>query len=145
MSSLLNIHYWVQKYLFGCWVINSFFSFLSFFFFFFCRPETYGVPGPGIRSKLQLWSISQLPWCPICNPLCQGWGSNLHPSVPKVSPILLHHSRNSWVIKSWSIYMKLNLGTWNVTTVKNHYMYILDLVLLMHVHSLFCLINVPIK
>ena len=26
---------------------------LSFFFFFFGHPTTYGVPGPGIRSKLQ--------------------------------------------------------------------------------------------
>ena len=54
-----------------------------FLFFIFDRTTAYGVPGPGIRSKLQLWQ------CQIPNPVL-GQGSNLHASTPDAN-----HSGNS--------------------------------------------------
>ena len=42
---------------------------LAFFFFFHC-PAVYGVPGPGIRSELQLQPMLQLQQHLILNPLC---------------------------------------------------------------------------
>ena len=39
------------------------------YFSFFGCPAAYGVPGPGIRSKLQLQCMVQQ--LQICNPLCQ--------------------------------------------------------------------------
>ena len=45
-------------------VVFFFFSFFFFFFFFGC-PMACGVPGPGIRSKPQLWPTLQLWQCRI--------------------------------------------------------------------------------
>ena len=39
-------------------------------FCFFSCPKVYGVPGSGIRSKLELWPMPQLQQCWILNPLC---------------------------------------------------------------------------
>ena len=39
------------------------------FFHFLAHPVAYGVPRPGIRSKLQLRSVPQLWQCWILNPL----------------------------------------------------------------------------
>ena len=62
------------------WVFSSFFD----------HPVAYEVPGPGIRSELQLQPKSQLRQCWILNPVLRikpGWGLNLHPRAPEVPPI----------------------------------------------------------
>ena len=41
-----------------------------FFFFHFGHPRAYGVPRPGIWSKLQVQPMPQLQQCWILNPLC---------------------------------------------------------------------------
>ena len=62
-------------------------------FLFFGRPTACGVPGPGIRSEMQLRPILQLWQCWMPNPLCQGL--NLCHSAPETPVILLNNSRNS--------------------------------------------------
>ena len=53
--------------------MNCFLVCFVFCFFFFGHPMAYGVPGPGNRSKLQLWPVLLPPQCLIrsFNPLCQ--------------------------------------------------------------------------
>ena len=71
---------------------------LFFPFSFFGHPTAYGVPGPGIKSELQLCKLQQCERDPlIC---CVGPGSNLHPDAVKTVPILLKlHSENSQKIE----------------------------------------------
>ena len=76
--------------------ITWMYHFYLFFFSFFGCPMAYGIPGPGIRSKLQLRPKPQLWQLQIPNTLCW-WGSDLHPSAPKMPQILLHHS-NMWLV-----------------------------------------------
>ena len=43
---------------------------ISLSLFFFCLSAAYGIPGPGIRSELQLQPTWQLWQCWTLNPLC---------------------------------------------------------------------------
>ena len=86
----------------GCWsaprlMLKSWPLFFSFLLFsFFGRPEAYGVPRPGIRSKPQLQPMLD-PW-----PTVLGGALNLPPSAAETPPILLHHSGNSsWPLLTW--------------------------------------------
>ena len=55
---------------------------------------------------------------PAPQPPMPGWASNLHPSAPKMPPILLHHRRNSYVYSFFKnipliIYAQISLKTIN--------------------------------
>ena len=64
LDSLLTEHNWKH------WLCNQGFErnvkwyliqiWLDTFFFFFKHPAAYGVPGPGIRAKPQLWPMPKL-------------------------------------------------------------------------------------
>ena len=62
-----------------------------FYFYFFVAPWDMEVPGPGIRSKLQLQPIPQLRPCWILNPLCQTGDQTC-------VPVLQRHCRSHWAI-----------------------------------------------
>ena len=59
-------------------------------FFFFCRPVSYGVPRPGIRSEPQMWQ------CQILYATVPGQELNLCPGSAETPLIPLHHNRNSF-------------------------------------------------
>ena len=54
-----------------------------YFILFFCHPTAYGVPGPGIRSELQLQPKLQLRQCPIRNPVCWARDRICIPALPR--------------------------------------------------------------
>ena len=56
---------------------------LSFLFFIFGCPTPYGVPRPGIRSKLQTQPKPQLRQCRILNPLCRAGDRTYVPVLPR--------------------------------------------------------------
>ena len=63
-------------------------SFLFFFFFFFSRPTPYGVPRPGIKSKLELQPTLQLWQQQILNPLHRVGDQTLVPvAADTVNPV----------------------------------------------------------
>ena len=81
-----------------------------FLFSFFSHPAAYGVPGPGIRSKSQLWPKPQLWQHWVLEPKDPGWGLNLHPGAAEMMTVIpLCHSRNSDIYKCCVIM----LYTWN--------------------------------
>ena len=79
-----------------CLFFWGFFCF-CFCFSFFGHLIACGIPGGGIRSKLQLRPMPQLQQCWILNllPTVPGQGLNLHPSAPETLLILLYNRISS--------------------------------------------------
>ena len=68
-----------------CFIRTSFYSisfFFSFFFLFLLHPQYMEVPGPGIKSKMQLWPMFQLWQCWILNPLHRSTNSSIQFLIP---------------------------------------------------------------
>ena len=69
-----------------CWtVFNPMATLQTFTFFFFSFlgcPMAYGVPGPGMRSELQLQPKPELWPCRILNPLCRAGDWTCVPGLP---------------------------------------------------------------
>ena len=80
---------WVGKnYIF----VDRHSSHFSFFFLFWLL---HGVPGPGMESRPEFWTMPQLQQCQIFNPLCQAGDWTLIPASAEILSILFCHSGNS--------------------------------------------------
>ena len=85
----------LRQYLSQCGYKDEMRQSISFFLFFFIgHPAVYGVPRPGIKSKLELQPMPQLWQCQPLNPLCQAGGGTRVLDTAETPSILLHHSGN---------------------------------------------------